>query len=87
MPEKVAVIGGGVAGLVATKVLKEDGFEVTSYKQDHTLVVYGRTIMIPPYLSSRAQYSIPANSVLLSPISPSQSLLTLTPKLLKSLST
>lgn len=32
MPEKVAVIGGGLAGLVATKVFTEDGFDVTSYE-------------------------------------------------------
>lgn len=32
MSKRVAVIGGGVAGLAATKVLTEDGFEVVGYE-------------------------------------------------------
>lgn len=32
MSEKVAVIGGGVGGLLATKILKEDGYDVDSYE-------------------------------------------------------
>lgn len=32
MPERVAVIGGGVTGLMATKILTEDGYHVDSYE-------------------------------------------------------
>ena len=32
MPTKVAVVGAGPLGLMAIKVLKEDGFDVTCYE-------------------------------------------------------
>ncbi len=36
-PKRIAVIGGGVAGLVSAKVLKEDGFDVTVFEKESTV--------------------------------------------------
>jgi dimethylaniline monooxygenase (N-oxide forming) len=32
--QRVAVIGGGVAGLVSSKVLRQDGFDVTLFEKE-----------------------------------------------------
>jgi 15-cis-phytoene desaturase len=60
MGKKVAIIGGGVAGLTAAHELKERGFEVTVYEQHLDCGGKARSFPVPAYVGNPDIVGLPA---------------------------